>query len=110
MKKITFLFLTFYTQAQNTCETALEIGVGNYNVLTIDGNPAPINCLNYTNGAQGEWYKFTATEAVQLTVSTDLASNIGKDTRFHVYKGTCGGLICVGGDDERFRTFICICL
>lgn len=103
MKKITLLLvllLTFQIQAQDTCETALEIGVGNYHVSIIDGNPAPINCLNYTNGTQGEWYKFSSTEEIQLTVSTDLASNTGKDTRFHVYKGTCDGLICVGGDDD----------
>jgi len=104
MKKITLLLLfamTLYSYGQNTCDTSIDVNIGIYNVPAIDGDPAPINCINsHTNGSHGEWYKFASAEALQLTISTDLASNNGRDTRLHVYKGSCESLVCVGGDDD----------
>lgn len=104
MKKIIFIILfaiTLYSYGQNICDVSVDVSIGNYNVPAIDGDPAPINCINsHTNGIHGEWYKFSSAEALQLTISTDLASNNGRDTRLHVYKGGCESLICVGGDDD----------
>ena len=49
---------------------------------------------------RGEWYQYTPSGDVYVTVTTDLAQNSGGDTRFHVYTGNCGGLNCYAGDDD----------
>ncbi|WP_304036605.1 FG-GAP-like repeat-containing protein [Mesonia mobilis] len=105
MKKITFLILCFLTinfcLAQNTCEDAIEVDLGNHSYGTIDGDAAPINCAGvFSNGDHGEWYKFTPENDYNIRVSTDLSSNTGGDSRFHVYEGSCENLVCIGGDDD----------
>ena len=104
--KILLLILALTTnivnaQDGNTCASAITVTLGNYTYGTIDGDPAPDNCAGtYSNGSNGEWYIFTPTTANNYTVSTDLSSNSGADTRFHVYTGDCSNLVCVGGDDD----------
>lgn len=85
MKKITFLILCFLTinfcLAQNTCEDAIEVDLGNHSYGTIDGDAAPINCaVVFSNGDHGEWYKFTPENDYNIRVSIDLASNTGGDS------------------------------
>jgi hypothetical protein len=105
MKTFTFLFLMcllgFSTSAQNSCENAETITEGIYTVQLIDGDPAPINCLEfYENGPNGEWYKYTAQEDYTVTLTTDLTQNAGGDTRFHIYQGPCSNLTCYASDDD----------
>ncbi|MFZ6052447.1 FG-GAP-like repeat-containing protein [Halocola ammonii] len=96
--------------AQDTCEDALPIELGIYEVEAIDGTeiPLPICTTNGEGAEGGEWYSFTHEEDVQITVSTDLAINNGGDTRFHVYSGECGNLTCVGGDDDSGNGYLSV--
>lgn len=87
------------TRAQNTCATALPIGFGSHTVAAIDGTevPAPICAQNGSGATMGEWYTFTPAVDTVITIST---VGSGVDTRFHVYTGTCGALVCYAGDDD----------
>jgi len=86
--------------AQDGCTTALPVGAGTHTVAVVNGPeiPSPICALNgLTNVSTSVWYTYTPSEDLALTIST-VAS--GVDTRFHVYTGSCGALVCVGGDDD----------
>ncbi|MEZ4793658.1 MAG: FG-GAP-like repeat-containing protein [Gelidibacter sp.] len=92
-------------QSYNTCTEAFNsssITEGTYHVGTINGDVPP----SYCNGASGsgvtagEWIKYVPTDDYSVTVSSDLAVNGDKDTRFHVFTGACGALSCVAGDDD----------
>ena len=109
MKKITLLIMLLFivqvTKAQDTCATALPIGVGTYVVGVINGTAPTLFCAD--NGAipqttpAGEWYIYTPTAAHTVTVTTDIAANNPrKDTRIHVYTGGCATLTCFAGDDD----------
>lgn len=110
MKKITlFIFLCLclqLTKAQDTCSTAVVTEAGTTTVGTINGTdvPSPICSTGVVvpagNNPAGEWYSYTPTQDYTVTVSSDLAINSGKDTRVHVYTGTCGNLTCLAGDDD----------
>ncbi len=98
----TFSLLFISLHSQNSCEEAEAISEeGLYTVSEIDGLPPTSIC---TSGASsqtaGEWYQFTPTESITVTISTDLGQNDGGDTRLHVFQGSCTDLICVGGDDD----------
>ncbi len=88
--------------AQNTCATALTITAGNHVVTSIDGTevPDPICAANGPGATAGEWYLYTPDDDYTVTVTTDLVVNSGVDTRFHVYTGACGALVCHAGDDD----------
>lgn len=62
--------------------------------------PSPVCAPNFSDASAGEWYVFTATADGIANVTTDLPANTGVDTTIHVYNGTCGSLICVGGSDD----------
>jgi hypothetical protein len=112
MKKITFIFVLLffiqYSKAQDTCATAVPITAGFYVVNAINGIQVPTPLCDSQYGAVpstrppgGEWYVYTPTENHSVTVTTDLSVNVPlRDTRFHVYKGTCDNLICYEGDDD----------
>ena len=106
MKKITLLFLLFcgfqISYSQDTCALAQPVTAGTYTISTINGTqvPTPICATNGSGATAGEWYAYTPTQNYNVTVSTDLLVNICKDTRLHVYNGSCGALTCVGGDDD----------
>lgn len=112
MKKITFVFiLCFFTQyifSQNTCATAAPIIANTYTVAIIDGTEAPNPLCIAVAATSAEWYSYTPTSDYTVTVTTDLAINTGRDTRFHVYTGTCGALTCVGGDDDSGAGFLSV--
>lgn len=110
MKKSTLLFVIVFLSvlngnAQNTCAAALVVNAGLTTVGDINGTdiPSPI-CASYNGvldqGTAGEWYTYTPSQNYSITISSDLISNTGKDTRFHVYSGTCGNLSCFNGDDD----------
>ncbi len=86
--------------AQDNCSTALPIAAGAYFVSAVNGPqiPSPICALNgTTNVTASEWYTYTPSEDLALTITTE---GSGVDTRFHVYTGACGALVCAGGDDD----------
>jgi ASPIC and UnbV/FG-GAP-like repeat/Secretion system C-terminal sorting domain len=110
MKKITLLiilcFALQYANGQNSCAAPVAITTaGLYVVGTINGAVPTVICAD--NGANtgatpaGEWYAYTPTQNYTVTVSTDISQNTPRiDTRFHVYTGTCGSLVCYSGDDD----------
>lgn len=110
MKKITCLLSLFlsanFALAQNTCATSQVLpGAGFYIVSAVDGSevPSPICANNGSagNNARGEWYRYTPTTNYTVTITTSITQNTPKvDTRFHVYTGSCGALICHAGDDD----------
>lgn len=105
MKKITLIVILcfgFLSNAQNTCATALPVTAGTYVVTAIDGTqiPLPVCTENGTGATAGEWFAYTPSQPYTVTVTSDLAINICKDTRMQVYTGTCGTLTCLGGDDD----------
>lgn len=110
MKKITLLitllFVVQWSKAQNSCVEAFAItGPGVFSVGVIDGNPPTLFCADNGAIAQaipgGEWYVYTPTVAHTVTISTDIAANTPrKDTRVHIYTGTCTSLTCLTGDDD----------
>lgn len=113
MKKIYLLLLTslsFSSFGQNTCSTALGITAGTYSVTVVDGPdvPTPICAANGTGANAGEWYTYTPTADFTLTVTTDLAVNAGRDTRFHVYTGSCGSFVCHAGDDDSGSGYLSV--
>ena len=96
------ILLVLTANAQNTCSTPLPVGAGLYTVAAVDGTdvPLPVCSTGGTGATAGEWYSYTATSNVQVTVSTDLVENGNTDTRVQIYSGSCGALSCVGGDDD----------
>jgi hypothetical protein len=73
-------------------------GTASGTTTTATATGAPATCTTSLNTAPGVWFKFTSPSSVQnVTVST-LGSNF--DTKLGVFRGTCAGLICVGGNDD----------
>ena len=97
-----FLFGSF-SFAQNTCATAVNVSAGLHVVGTLDGSASTLACdgnVNSQTNPFSEWYSYTPSINYNVTITTDLAINSGKDTNFNVYSGTCGALICQAGDDD----------
>ncbi|MBW4971382.1 VCBS repeat-containing protein [Croceibacter atlanticus] len=100
--------------SQDDCASAIAITEGIFTVDAIDGTevPSPICAANGGGATAGEWYTYTAQENLGLTITTDLSQNQNQDpqadTRFHVYTGTCGDLVCRSGDDDAGTGFLSI--
>ncbi len=117
MKKITLITTLFllaqWSNAQDTCASASVISApGTFAVGVINGTTPTLICSdNGANdqtspGPRGEWYIYTPTANRTITISTDIAANTPrKDTRIHVYTGTCGSLTCIAGDDDSGADF-----
>ena len=99
------------SKAQDSCVGALAIsGPGTYAVGVINGTAPTLFCADNgiipQNTPAGEWYLYTPTAAHTVTVTTDIAANNPrKDTRVHVYTGTCDNLTCFAGDDDGGTNF-----
>lgn len=114
MMKKTLLFFgvlvlgTFTMQAQTTCATATVISAGLHTEDTLLGTdvPIPVCAANGTGADNAEWYLYTPANDHTINLSTDLPTNAGLDTRFHVYTGSCGTLICHAGDDDSGSGFL----
>ncbi len=112
MKKITTLLVLLlflqHVNAQDTCASAQTITPGLHVVTTINGTDVPTPLCSSQFGPTpanrppgGEWYAYTPSENHSITITTDLPQNNPlRDTRFHVYIGSCGALSCVAGDDD----------
>lgn len=112
MKNITLilgsLLLGQLSFGQDTCQTALPVsGPGLYVVATVNGSqvPSPICADNGAGATAGEWYAYTPAADHTVTITTDLAVNANKDTRVHIYTGTCATLNCLAGDDDSGNTY-----
>lgn len=105
MKKTTLiaLFACSPIFAQTNCSTATTVSTGLYTVSQISGTQA-VSATTLCSGSGAatlsEWFVFTPTTTAVYEISTDLPINVDKDTRFHIYTGTCSNLLCVGGDDD----------
>lgn len=96
------IFTSYSVSAQSTCANAQVVTAGTYSFATVDGTevPQPI-CASGGGGATaGKWYKYTAPDNLQVTVTTDFAINNNVDNRVHIYTGTCGALTCWEGNDD----------
>ncbi|MCB0769300.1 MAG: VCBS repeat-containing protein [Flavobacteriales bacterium] len=95
----TLIVLVSQSTAQNSCNTAQVITPGTYNVPGIDGPEAPSPlCIQTGNASNAEWYSYTPVQDTSVVLTTDLPGS--GDTRFHVFRGNCGALVCVVGDDD----------
>lgn len=108
MRKTSTLFILsavagLNASAQNSCSNALAITAGTYTVDAVNGPeiPVPLCGTNGVGALHTEWYSYTPDQDYSLTITTDLAQNAGRDTRFNVYRGNCGALDCVGGADDQ---------
>ncbi|TYA59060.1 DUF4394 domain-containing protein [Formosa maritima] len=82
------------------CDDAIIIGLGitNSNGASNSSGGASNVCLSGATNA--EWYKFTPANSGDLTITSDLASNTGIDTRVSVYNDDCMNLVCIDSDDN----------
>lgn len=81
----------------NPCLTPTPITPGTITVNAIDGNNISTSCSSAT---KAKWYSYTPLVDCRLTVTSDLAVNLCKDTNFSVYRGFCNALTCVTSDDN----------
>ena len=116
MKKNTLvlvlLFSIAFANAQSSCATALTVTLNSTTTapaFTAETGTLPTLFCGIGNGngtpgnataTKGKWYKFIATQNIDVTVSTLLPQNNNCDTRLIVYSGDCSALICVGSNDD----------
>ncbi|MDN3677765.1 FG-GAP-like repeat-containing protein [Flavobacterium paronense] len=109
MKKITSALFTFFSVsfaiAQSTCATAVPVALNSTTTapaFTSENGTAPTLLCGLQGGTavKGKWYKFTATQNINITVSTLLAQNNNSDTRLVVYSGDCSSLVCIDSNDD----------
>lgn len=108
MKKITlllFLFMGIISNAQGTCDTAQNITAGVHTISALSGSNSTTACSS-TAATLANWYSYTPTQNYNVTITSDLAINICKDTYVNVYTGTCGSLSCLVSDDD-LGTIVC---
>lgn len=109
MKKTLTLFILFFSctlvVAQANCNSALTVVINSTTTAPAytneTGTPPTILCgLSSGAGAKGKWYKYTATQNIDVTISTLLPQNNNYDTRVIVYTGDCNNLVCVTSNDD----------
>ncbi len=80
------------------CSTAIPITGPITTVNAIDGSNVSTTC---STASMAKWYSYVPTQNYHLTITSDLPSNICKDTNFSVYTGSCSStLTCVASDDN----------
>lgn len=100
------------TNSNNCTEANADTAISESGLFSINGTingteiPDPICATNGTGATNGEWYRYIPSNDYTVTITTDLTQNAGLDTRLHIYSGTCGSLICVGGDDDSGDGFL----
>lgn len=110
MKKTTLLIVLFFSAsiaiAQTNCTNAVSVLLGSTTTapsFSSENGTAPTLFCGLFNGnstpSKGKWYKYTATQNINITVSTYLGQN-NADTRVIIYSGVCGSLVCVGANDD----------
>jgi len=116
-KKLLILFgigiiplISYGQSSSNSCAEAdatasISAGV-EYTVSSFDGTAPSLMCVS-GDPDNGEWYKYTATSDNFVYVTSELPQNFyvdqnneAKDTRVHIYSGSCGSHTCIAGDDD----------
>ncbi len=82
------------------CDDAITIGLGIINSNGPSNAAGGASNVCETGATNSEWYSYTATNSGDLTISSDLASNVAADTRVSVYNDDCTALACIGSDDN----------
>jgi len=111
MKKIVyfiaFFFCISFALGQSNCGNAVAVLLNSTTTapafINETGTPPTAFCglnNNNQNPTKGKWYKFTATQNINITVTTALPQNNNVDTRLIVYSGDCSTLVCVGSNDD----------
>ncbi len=103
MKKILLFLLfagTFHVNAQYDCANAYPVNADSYFVDFVSGDAPPTACLTGNTATAGMWYVYSPITNKNVTITTDLPVNDGRNTRFQVYRGSCTNLVCHGGDDD----------
>jgi 3'-phosphoadenosine 5'-phosphosulfate sulfotransferase len=74
---------------------------GTFAIDAINGDAPTLICNDMVGtGSNGEWYRYAPTDNYFVTVTSDLPANNNMDTRVLIYTGSCGSLICLGGNDD----------
>jgi len=101
-KKLSFFVVLFsitWGNAQLACATAVNISLGTHTAPAITGTALSTACTLGTAGNAALWYKYTATQNSNITVSTALSGQ-NVDTRLIVFTGNCGSQTCVAANDD----------
>ena len=102
---ITLLISCTVVLAQTDCNSALNVVLNSTTTAPAYTNetgvaPTMLCGLPSGVGTKGKWYKYTATQNVNVTISTLLTQNNNTDTRVMVYTGNCNNLTCVTSNDD----------
>jgi hypothetical protein len=104
---IAFLSCISFATGQSNCGNAVAVLLNSVTTApaftTETGTPPTAFCglnNNNQNPTKGKWYKFIATQNINITVTTLLAQNNNSDTRLIIYSGDCTALVCVGSNDD----------
>ena len=92
-------FNSYAQPANDLCSNAIAIAcnsttIGTTTASTVDN----VGTCTTSNTAPGVWYSFTGTGDVVTLSTCNVATNY--DTKISVFSGSCGGLVCVGGNDD----------
>lgn len=110
--RITPIFLIFFalqlamgqgSNPENHCDTAVAFGEGIFTIDRIpDDSDSPPDCSQQfpEPASGGFWFTLTSEGDGTASVSSNLPQNRGRDTRLHVYTGTCEELTCITGNDD----------
>lgn len=119
MKKTVILIILFFSYtlviAQTDCNSAVGVVLNSTTTAPAYANetgiaPTLLCGLNNPNGipaTKGKWYKYSATQNGNVTISSLLPQNNNSDTRVIVYTGNCNNLVCVTSNDDYNGTNSC---
>ena len=86
--------------ANDLCANAILVACGDTlsgTNVAATGTGQPTTSCTTTPGNFGVWYKFIG-NGDNVTAATCLTSSF--DSKINVYSGSCGSLVCVGGNDD----------
>ncbi|MFL0352686.1 T9SS type A sorting domain-containing protein [Xanthomarina sp. GH4-25] len=83
-----------------TCDDAVNAYIGITNTDGISNTSGGASNTCFASATNAIWYSYTATNTGNLTITSDLASNTGVDTRVSVYNDDCTNLTCIDSDDN----------
>jgi hypothetical protein len=87
-----------YGPANDLCANAATISCGQtLSGTTVGATIDNVGTCTVSNTSPGVWYVFTGT-GTPATVST--CNQASFDTKLSVFTGSCGALVCVGGNDD----------
>ena len=88
-----------FLSAQDSCDSAIPVTLGTYNVDSIYGAGITDNCGIVNPGNLANWYAFNSPVDIQLRIQS--ANLNGGDTRLSVFTGPdCDNLSCVSANDD----------